>query len=142
HLLEPGTNLAPDGSYTFSGLANSNAQIRLKLPPKMSQTSPLIGNTFTETSSDIAVRPEGTAVGDFDHQHGDDLAVTMSNADQVWIYANNGSGTFSVIQKLTTGSHPGNVATADLNNDGWSDLIVSNAFDGTISIFINRNNSS
>jgi hypothetical protein len=138
HPLEPGTPLASDGSYSFSGLTNSNVQLRLKLPAKMAQISPLTGNTFTEKGTDIPVRPQEATAADFDQQHGSDLAVTMSNSNEVWIFANSGTGTLTPIQQLATGDHPGNTAVADVNNDGWPDLIVSNAYGGTISVFVNQ----
>ena len=40
------------------------------------------------------------------------------------------------ISFLTTGANPDYVATADLNGDGFQDLIVANFTDGTLSIFL------
>src|SRR3984957_9591104 len=37
---------------------------------------------------------------------------------------------------ITTGANPDYVATADLNNDGFQDVIVANFTDGTLSIFL------
>ena len=66
----------------------------------------------------------------------------MSNKNEIWILSNNGSGTLAVTQKLTTTDHPGGIAVADLNNDSWPDLIVSNGYGNDISIFINQQNAA
>ena len=41
-------------------------------------------------------------------------------------------GTFVRIGSLPTGSLPAQIVAADLNGDGWDDLVVRNAGDGTL----------
>jgi len=38
---------------------------------------------------------------------------------------------------LATGASPSGVAVADINNDGWPDIIVVDSVDNTVSVFIN-----
>ena len=39
------------------------------------------------------------------------------------------------VGSLTTGQLPAQIIAADLNGDGWDDLVVRNAGDGTLSVF-------
>src|SRR5262249_22275711 len=41
------------------------------------------------------------------------------------------------IGSLGTGRFPAQLIAADLNSDGWTDLVVRNAGDGTLSVFFN-----
>jgi subtilisin family serine protease len=137
---EPFTTPDEHGQYSFSGLSDFDAAVRVTLKPGVSQLSPRIANEFNETNYALGFKPEGAAAGDFDHRNGVDLAVTLSNSNEVWIIPNTGNGGLAVSQakKLATGNYPGSVATADLNNDGWLDLVVSNAYSNDISIFVNQ----
>ncbi|QBB71425.1 hypothetical protein ELE36_14260 [Pseudolysobacter antarcticus] len=67
--------------------------------------------------------------------------------------ANYGSSTFSILLNTTTtgaaipsfapqqifptGSHPTSIVSADVNSDGKTDLLVTNSFDNTLSVFSN-----
>ena len=51
-------------------------------------------------------------------------------------------GTFVRIGSLPTGSLPAQIVTADLNGDGWDDLVVRNAGDGTLTVFFNDGSGS
>ena len=47
-----------------------------------------------------------------------------------------------MIGSLATGLLPAQIVTADLNGDGQNDLVVRNAGDGTLSVFVNFNTSN
>ena len=49
---------------------------------------------------------------------------------------------FARIGSLPTGSLPAQIVTADLNGDGWDDLVVRNAGDGTLTVFFNNGSGS
>ena len=51
-------------------------------------------------------------------------------------------GTFVRIGSLPTGSLPAQIVAADLNGDGWDDLVVRNAGDGTLAVFFNNGSGS
>ena len=51
-------------------------------------------------------------------------------------------GTFVRIGSLPTGSLPAQIVAADLNGDGWDDLVVRNAGDGTLTVFFNNGSGS
>jgi enediyne biosynthesis protein E4 len=58
-----------------------------------------------------------------------------------WLFRNNGDGTFTDVSKVSgIASHPGKgwgVVAADINNDGWMDLLVTN---DTVANFLFVNN--
>jgi hypothetical protein len=56
----------------------------------------------------------------------------MDNAISLFVLAPSG---FVVVGKLTTGSEPAQILSADLDGHGLTDLVVRNAGDGTISVF-------
>jgi hypothetical protein len=63
------------------------------------------------------------------------LASVDANDNAISFYKSTSAG-FVKVFSLATGSEPAQILAADLNNDGRSDLIVRNAGDGTISVFL------
>jgi len=63
------------------------------------------------------------------------LASVDSNDDFISFFALRSTG-FVKVSSLATGSQPAQILSADLNSDGQTDLIVRNAGDGTISVFL------
>ena len=47
-----------------------------------------------------------------------------------------------MIGSLPTGSLPAQIVTADLTGDGRNDLVVRNAGDGTLSVYLNTGNEN
>jgi hypothetical protein len=104
-------------------------------------------NGFFNLSSKVTLgkgfRPHGITSSDLDGNGSSDLAV-VSNTDQnsVSILLNNGSGTFSVSSTISVSGSPWDVVAADLNNDGYQDLITANSLGNSISILLNNGNGS
>ena len=65
------------------------------------------------------------AIGDLNHDGLPDVATDGNNAVDVFLQTP--AGAFGPAVPLTAGNRPGNVAIADLNGDGFDDLIVANA---------------
>lgn len=122
--------------------------------PFAGKTGAGLGQDLTGSSFDAAVKLTnagwimGMALGDIDGDGKPDLAATdyYSDPPKVSIYRNTSvsgsiaTSSFAEPVTIETGWGPGQVAIADLDNDGKKDLIVSNADDYTISIY--RNTSS
>jgi hypothetical protein len=86
---------------------------------------------------------QGIAIGDLDGDGKPDLAVTSNQAGMVSVYLNTsspGNISFATPQYFSTGSAPQSVAIADLNGDGLSELVVTNYYGPSISVY--RNTSS
>jgi len=63
------------------------------------------------------------------------LASVDANDNAISFFALRSTG-FVKVSSLATGSAPAQILSADLNGDGQTDLIVRNAGDGTISVFL------
>lgn len=57
-----------------------------------------------------------------------------SGDDSLSIFLGDGDGTFSASDTLIVGGRPFGISVGDFNNDGVSDIGVSNVADGTLSI--------
>jgi len=68
------------------------------------------------------------AVGEFNGDGRQDLAVVNPNADSVIILLGDGQGGFTQAPDLQVGARPGLVVTADFNSDGAQDLATTGSF--------------
>jgi len=69
------------------------------------------------------------------------LASVDARDDAVSLYAWRNGG-FVRVGSLTTGQLPAQIIAADLNGNGWDDLVVRNAGDGTLTVFFNNQGGS
>src|SRR5213592_817094 len=70
--------------------------------------------------------PYASAVGDFNGDGKQDLAVTNISTNSVSILLGNGNGTFGAPATFPVGSTPTSLAVGDFNGDGKQDLAVAN----------------
>ena len=107
--------------------------------------SVLLGNgdgTFRPAQDFEAGRgPNAVAIGDFNGDGGQDLAVAEYGAypqrgNTMSILLGNGDGTFRRAASLPGRAGPSYVAAGDFNRDGRTDLAVSNYNDSNVSILI------
>ncbi|MGO9466280.1 MAG: FG-GAP repeat domain-containing protein [Isosphaeraceae bacterium] len=66
------------------------------------------------------------------------LASVDANNDAVSLFAFK-AGSFVLVGSLPTGQLPAQIVAADLSGDGWDDLVVRNAADGTLWVYYNLN---
>ena len=86
--------------------------------------------------------PSSVAVGDFNGDGKEDLAVANYGSNTLSILLGNGNGTFQTQQTLATGSGPGPVVVGDFNGDGKEDLAVVNEASNTVSVFLGNGNGT
>ncbi|MBK9054703.1 MAG: VCBS repeat-containing protein [Chloroflexi bacterium] len=85
-------------------------------------------------------------VGDFNNDGR--LDVVESNSDffigdyQINVFLQNTSGTLGSPTTYEAGYRPESLATGDLNNDSRDDIVVANAWENTISVFLQLPNGT
>ena len=88
--------------------------------------------------------PNGIAIGDINNDGHLDLAVVNSNASNVGIFLGQGKGKFSSQKTYSTGmnSAPLGLALADVNNDQFLDLVVSDNATSAVLVFLGSGNGT
>ncbi len=77
---------------------------------------------------DIIVANSGTNPAD----------TTNTDINTISVLLNNGNGTFAAKQDYATGENPSDIVVADMNNDGFPDLVIANATANTVRISLNN----
>lgn len=80
--------------------------------------------------------PDVVAVGDFNHDKKQDMAVGNGAANDVSIFLGNGDGTFQPAMNFAAGNSPSAIAVGDFNHDGNFDLAVGDGGGSTVSILL------
>jgi uncharacterized protein (TIGR03437 family) len=91
------------------------------------------GSPFTVGNNPVAL-----AVGDFNGDGIQDLAVGNYNDNTVSVLLGDGFGGFGTPMgsPLTVGTTPASVVVADFNGDGKQDLATANTFDNTVTVLL------
>ena len=76
------------------------------------------------------------AVGDFNRDGIQDLAVVNASSKTVSVLLGKGDGTFGPPMDLAVGANPMSVAVGDFDGDTFKDLAVANFDDNTVSVLI------
>jgi hypothetical protein len=109
----------------------------------------LLGNgdgTFTQsidgmgdtTFYDSGFVSSGITVGDFDHDSQLDLAVCNEFSSDVTIFKGDGTGGFTLLQKIAVGDGPTAIAAHDLNHDSRLDLVTTNTNNDNVAVLDGR----
>ncbi|HEX3745061.1 MAG TPA: FG-GAP-like repeat-containing protein [Bryobacteraceae bacterium] len=99
-----------------------------------------MGGFAAATGSPVTAgtQPVSAAVGDFNGDGVQDLAIANSGGGSVSILLGNGSGGFTAANgsPFPVGSNPSSIAVGDFNGDGAQDLAVANLGDGTVTVLL------
>jgi predicted NUDIX family NTP pyrophosphohydrolase len=80
--------------------------------------------------------PLSVAVGDFNGDGVQDLAVANELSANVSVLLGNGDGTFQAVVNFGAGNFPSSVAVGDFNGDGAQDLAVANNSSNNVSVLL------
>ena len=80
--------------------------------------------------------PVSVLTADVNADGWDDIVTADGSADSVSVFVNNGDGTFAPAVSYPTGAYAGNLASQDLNNDGFPDLYLNS--NGSLTILLNN----
>ena len=107
------------GAHSFSVLTNDGLGFG---DPLLSLT------TSTSGGFQINNQPGAVVAGDFNRDGKPDLAVLMQDTGQIWIYTNNGDGTFLHTSSIPVGDEATGLSLAPGSAPGLLDLLVGNGF--------------
>src|SRR6266851_2722645 len=86
----------------------------------------------------VGSSPQWVAVGDFNRDGIQDLAVASRGTTSVWVLLGNGNGTFQAARSFPANLSPVSVAVADFNGDGLLDLVTANYDSGDVSVLLDN----
>jgi len=127
------TNAHPAGAYcvTVKAVSSSGAITTATFTLSVQQGTPYVP-TFTDTA-DVGGGSFSVAIGDFNNDGHQDLAMASYFWNIVAIRLGNGQGDFNGTTSVSA-EHPTSVAIGDFNNDGDQDLAIANNSSNTVSI--------
>ncbi len=149
----PGTQAAVadfnlDGSPDLAVTRQNTSQVSVLLNNILETQYP-DGRSFTAynpLATGMGNFADSIAVGDFNRDGKLDVAISYLQDNDVRILFGNGAGSFSAGATYAVGSQPYWVASADLNGDGYPDLVTANTnvngTNGTVSVLLNNKNGT
>jgi len=97
---------------------------------------------YARRDVDVGRFPYSLAVGDFNNDGLQDLAVVNALSNNVSVLLSNGNGNFQAPRNFLAGNNPQSVTVGDFNGDGVQDLVVANFgtsplfLDGSVSVLL------
>jgi hypothetical protein len=97
------------------------------------------GSSFTKTIYNTLSTPHGVVLDDMDQDGDLDIAVADNGADLLSVFENDGikSGTFPNRVDFSAVQGPSGLATGDLDNDAYPELLVTNLTNAKVSYLEN-----
>jgi cysteine-rich repeat protein len=93
-----------------------------------------LGSFSTQSIFLAGISPRSVAVGDFDRDGNQDLAVVNQASDDISILLGDGAGTFGAQTLFSVGPRPVFVVVDDFDRDGNPDLAVANEDSDTVGV--------
>jgi len=121
--------------FVVANQASDNVTVFLN-----SEQSPgTFGAGISSATGSAGKSPVAVATGYFNGSSKNlDVVVANSTANTITVMYGDGTGHFSSTASYKVGSNPSSVVVADFNNDGYPDIAVTNAGDGTVSVWLNN----
>lgn len=127
-------------------VANVDSGIAQYSPMSPNTVTILLGDgagSFTRAAGSpipVGIRPVSVAVGRYNPDGYDDLAVANADSNTVTILLGNGAGGFAQAtgSPVAAGSYPASVAVGRFNNDGVVDLVIAggDTFGGEVRVLL------
>ncbi len=131
------TDAHPAGTYTVTVTAFDNSGATATGTFTLTVTTPVTCNPVGFASAvnyTTGFGSQSVAVGDFNGDGKQDLAVVNSSSANVSILLGDGAGNFSAATNYPVGESPREVVVGDFNGDGKQDLAVANQGSEDVSI--------
>ena len=155
-VTDPIPRLAPPGDFDGDGSLDlaiasiENNTVGVDLNDGFGNFAPQGRETI-----DSHLSPEALEIGDLDHDGNLDLVVfapprvisTMpltrdpQGVPAIYVYYGRGDGSFDAPEILDGGEEPVSGLVADINYDGWLDIVIADAGEDKLPVFINREGS-
>lgn len=86
--------------------------------------------------------PAFLSVGDFNNNGSPDIAISLQKRSQVFIYFNNGDGTFNPTPSIINTPSPWDITIGNFAGNGKRDLAILSSKTGNVSIFYGNGNGT
>jgi hypothetical protein len=111
------------------------AEVGILLNRRNGTLAPVVGYALG-----LGNNPYDLAMGDFNQDGYPDLATANYLGRTVSVLLNKQDGTFAIpaVYTVAGATYPESIVAADVNNDGYPDLVTANLGNTTISVFLNQ----
>ena len=133
------TDSHPAGIYTVTVTGFDSSGVATMKTFTLTVTTPATCNPVTFTAPadfGAGTNPRSVAIGDFNGDGKQDLAIANQDSNNVSILLGDGAGGFAAATNFPVPNGPFQVAVGDFNGDGKQDLVTANTSSNTISILL------
>jgi hypothetical protein len=135
------TDAHPAGVYTVTVTAfdggPATKTFTLTVTTTLGTCNPVTFAAANNLAIGTFTNPRAVAVGDFNGDSQQDIAVGEQGFSKVWILLGNGAGGFGAATSFNVGTGaPQSVAVGDFNGDGKQDLVTANLNSTNISVLL------